>query len=159
MLVRSSVAWFGALGALWWWCAVDAGCVDHALAASGPVAVVRAVDGDTVALRVVPPLPAPLGEVHLRIRGVDCPELFKPGCAGERAAAGEALRFTQEWLPRAAVLRLCGWDKYGGRVLGDLGAVGGGWLSERLLASAHARVYDGRGPRASWCTCPAAPPA
>ena len=141
-------------------CAALAGaapCVDHPLAAGGRVArVVRAVDGDTVVVALDPPLPAPLGDLHVRIAGVDCPETHAPRCAAERAAGAAATRFTEAWIARATAVRLCGWDKYGGRADGDVAAGDAGWLGAALLAAGHARPFDGRGARAGWCAEPAA---
>lgn len=116
------------------------------------IGVGRAVDGDTVALWLSPALPAPLGELHLRVQGVDCPETHQPHCEDERLAGLAATRFTTAWLLRAVVVRLCAWDKYGGRVLGDLGDDGDNWLGQALLAAGHAHTYSGRGVRTPWCT-------
>jgi endonuclease YncB( thermonuclease family) len=134
-------------------------CVDHFLLGQPPpnstsISVGRAVDGDTVALWLSPALPSPLGELHLRVQGVDCPETHQPHCEDERLAGLAATRFTTAWLLRAVVVRLCAWDKYGGRVLGDLGDNDGNWLGQALLATGHAHTYSGRGLRTPWCTPP-----
>ena len=96
---------------LWLWLlhAVVAGtttaCVDSAYP------VVRTIDGDTVVIDVGV-LPPPLGtELHLRLLGVDAPELHRPLCDTERVAAVEATLFVRHLLSQtmceAMQVRLC----------------------------------------------------
>lgn len=117
---------------------------------AGPVraVVMRAVDGDTLAVRARIWLDQWV-ETRVRLRGVDAPELHGK-CAGERAAAARA----REWLGQAAggevVLSDIGRDKYAGRVLASVSDEAGRDLSAGLLAAGLARGYDG-GKRAGWC--------
>ena len=53
----------------------------------------------------------------------------------------------------AATVVLHRWDKYGGRVLGDLMHPKGGNLSVELLRLGAAQPYDGRR-RPDWCSPP-----
>lgn len=129
----------------------------------GDPCVPKVIDGDTVEVRLTHPLPAPLGPVlRLRIRGVDCPELHTPACDAELQAALRAQAFTTEWVLRESVhnglfVSLCGWDKYGGRVLGDLqqgdgdGTTTTTTLAAALIDAGHAVAYTGSGPRRKWC--------
>ena len=126
--------------------------------------VADVIDGDTVRIHA-PFLPYPLNTtLSLRIRGVDCPESgHRARCSLEALRATAATVFTTEQIlfvkPRDIGVELCDWDKYGGRVLGDLL-----WvsriddqdhecrLSSLLLAAHHAVVYYGRNPKHDWCT-------
>lgn len=121
-------------------------------------AVERAVDGDTVALPAAW-LPAGLGSsIHIRLQGIDCPESHRPNCESERAAGLAAKLFTATALQRSAVhdVWLCGWDKYGGRVLGDVTIRDATDhfenLTTLLLRNGHAVEYAGSGPRRDWCS-------
>ena len=114
--------------------------------------VTRVLDGDTIEFDA-PFLPVELKQVlKLRIIEVDTPE--KGSLAKCQAEADKALRatnFTKRMVGAATrqEVILVGWDKYGGRVLGDL-ILDGKSLKRMLLESGHARPYDG-GKKASWC--------
>lgn len=115
--------------------------------------VIRVLDGDTVEIDA-PFLPIELKQVlKLRIIEVDTPEkgsLAK--CQKEAELALAATRFAQRVVASATrhQVKLVGWDKYGGRVLGDL-YLDGKSLKDMLLKTGHARPYDG-GKKASWCS-------
>ena len=74
--------------------------------------VVRTIDGDTIVIDVGM-LPPPLGtELHLRLLGVDAPELHRALCDQERAAAVEATVFVRQVLSQSTCddamrVRLC----------------------------------------------------
>ena len=114
--------------------------------------VTRVLDGDTIEFDA-PFLPVELKQVlKLRIIEVDTPE--KGSLAKCQAEADKALRatnFTKRMVGAATrhEVILVGWDKYGGRVLGDL-ILDGKSLKRMLLESGHARPYD-CGKKASWC--------
>jgi endonuclease YncB( thermonuclease family) len=113
----------------------------------------RVVDGDTVVIPA-PYLPPPLEpELAVRIYGVDTPEKgFRAKCAIERRRGEAATRFTEGWLAaaKAPQLVLFGWDKYGGRVLGDFWLPNQTSLRASLLARGLAREYFGE-TKPSWC--------
>ena len=114
--------------------------------------ILRTVDGDTVKIEA-PFLPAPLKpELSIRVLGVDTPEkgsLAK--CQSEKDKAKDASAFTKDFVTKGKikVIELKGWDKYGGRVLGDI-IVDGTRLSDALINGGYARAYDG-GKKSSWC--------
>jgi len=114
--------------------------------------VTRVLDGDTIEFDA-PFLPVELKQVlKLRIIEVDTPE--KGSLAKCQAEADKALRatdFTKRMVGTATrhEVVLVGWDKYGGRVLGDL-LLDGKSLKRMLIETGHARPYDG-GKKASWC--------
>jgi micrococcal nuclease len=114
--------------------------------------VVRVLDGDTVEFDA-PFLPKELKQVlKLRIEGVDTPEKGRfAKCDRERVLAERATRFTQQRVASAKKhqIIIVGWDKYGGRVIGDL-MLDGHSLKKLLLDSKNATPYDG-GKKASWC--------
>jgi endonuclease YncB( thermonuclease family) len=114
--------------------------------------VIRVLDGDTVEFDA-PFLPKELKQVlKLRIEGVDTPEKGRLAkCDRERDLAERATRFTQQRVAGAKKHQvvIVGWDKYGGRVIGDL-LIDGQSLKKMLLDSKNAMPYDG-GKKASWC--------
>jgi micrococcal nuclease len=114
--------------------------------------VIRVLDGDTIEIDA-PFLPVELRQVlKLRILDVDTPEkgsLAK--CDRERKLSEAATNFTRRVVFSATKHQVIfvKWDKYGGRVLGDV-LLDGQSLKKMLLDSKHARLYDGKR-KASWC--------
>ena len=116
------------------------------------ITITRVVDGDTVAFQA-PFLPAPLKqELSIRVFGVDTPEKgFRAQCPSEAARGAAATEFTKK-LVAAATQRqmvLMDWDKYGGRVLGDV-ILNGQSLRNLLIQNGFAREYYGEA-KTSWC--------
>lgn len=116
------------------------------------VVLTRIIDGDTVAFRA-DWLPDPLKkELSIRVYGVDTPEKgFRGKCDKEKAAGEAATAFTKAQI-KASTKRqvyLIGWDKYGGRVLGDI-FLDGKSLRQMLIANGYAREYYGEA-KTSWC--------
>jgi endonuclease YncB( thermonuclease family) len=114
--------------------------------------ILRVTDGDTVVI-AAPFLPAPLKpELAVRIYGVDTPEKgFRGQCDSEKAR-GEAASVFTKGLINANQQRqviLYGWDKFGGRVLGDI-ILNGQSLRSQLIANGFAREYYGDA-KQSWC--------
>ena len=114
--------------------------------------IIRVTDGDTVVI-AAPFLPAPLKpELAVRVYGVDTPEKgFRGQCDSEKAR-GEAASVFTKGLINASQQRqviLYGWDKFGGRVLGDL-ILNGKSLRAQLIANGFAREYYGDA-KQSWC--------
>ena len=86
---------------------------------------------------------------------MDAPERGgRAACEAERAAGEAAAAFVEAALApaRTVATRDPAWDKWGGRVVADL-VVDGRSLARALVASGHARAYDG-GRRGSWCPAP-----
>lgn len=114
--------------------------------------VVNVVDGDTVKVEV-DFLPPPLGKTLLvRLEGVDTPEKGRLAQCQEEAQKSEmAKKFTEKKINSASTINVTfkKWDKYGGRVIGDI-LIDGKSLSAMLISSNHARPYDG-GKKSSWC--------
>jgi micrococcal nuclease len=114
--------------------------------------ITRVIDGDTVEFQA-PFLPAPLKPVlSIRVLGVDTPEKGFRALCPEEAALGEAAsKFTKKLVAdsKKQQVSLVKWDKYGGRVLGDV-LLDGKSLSEELVKKGYARPYFGD-KKASWC--------
>ncbi len=114
--------------------------------------IIRVVDGDTVVVPA-PYLPAPLKpQLYLRIYGVDTPEkgsLAK--CEAEKSKGYAASKFTTLAVNNAKYHQITfrWWDKYGGRVLGDI-ILDGKSLRDLLISNGHAREYYGS-KKTSWC--------
>jgi endonuclease YncB( thermonuclease family) len=114
--------------------------------------ILRVSDGDTIVI-AAPFLPAPLKpELAVRIYGVDTPEKgFRGQCDSEKQRGEAASVFTKN-LVQASQQRqviLYGWDKFGGRVLGDI-ILNGQSLRAQLIANGFAREYYGEA-KQSWC--------
>ena len=116
------------------------------------ITITRVVDGDTVAFHA-PFLPAPLKqELSIRVFGVDTPEKgHRAQCPGEAARGAAATEFTKKLIANAQQKQmvLMDWDKYGGRVLGDV-ILNGQSLRAMLIQNGFAREYYGEA-KQSWC--------
>lgn len=114
--------------------------------------ITRIIDGDTVAFSA-PWLPDPLKkELSIRVYGVDTPEKgFRAKCPKEDERGKAASKFTQQVLSNAKEYKIVlrDWDKYGGRVLGDI-IVDGKSLRDLLISNGYAREYYGEA-KQSWC--------
>jgi endonuclease YncB( thermonuclease family) len=112
----------------------------------------RLVDGDTVAFRA-DFLPAPLKpELLLRVYGVDTPEKgHRAKCPSEAERGAAASEFTKNAIKNTTKhqIVLYKWDKFGGRVLGDI-LLDGQSLRAALIANGFAREYYGDA-KQSWC--------
>lgn len=116
-------------------------------------AITRVIDGDTVefaALFLPPPLKPRLS---VRIFGVDTPEkghiaqCESEAKRGEAASAFTKKTITESKTARIAIIR---WDKFGGRVLGDVILDNNVSLRTLLIQNGFAREYYG-GAKVSWC--------
>jgi endonuclease YncB( thermonuclease family) len=114
--------------------------------------IVRVNDGDTVVISA-PFLPAPLKpELAVRIFGVDTPEKgHRAQCPSEDARGQAATEFTKKAVAGSSKRQvvLYGWDKFGGRVLGDI-VLDGKSLRTGLIQNGFAREYFGEA-KQSWC--------
>ncbi len=118
--------------------------------------ILRVSDGDTVVI-AAPFLPKPLKpELAVRVFGVDTPEKgHRAQCPSEAQRGEAATAFTKNAIATAAAnggkfqATLYGWDKFGGRVLGDI-LVNGQSLRAALIANGFAREYYGDA-KQSWC--------
>ena len=107
--------------------------------------VSRVLDGDTVEV-VVDFLPKELGNrLLVRIWGVDTPEKgWQAKTDKEREMGVSATEFTKQLVKDAKIIKIniISWDKFGGRVLGDL-VIDGKSLRSLLLSNGYAREYYG----------------
>ena len=114
--------------------------------------IVRVNDGDTVVI-AAPFLPAPLKpELAVRVFGVDTPEKgHRAQCPSENARGLAATEFTKNAVKNTKKhqVTLYGWDKFGGRVLGDM-ILDGVSLRQELIRNGFAREYYGDA-KQSWC--------
>lgn len=114
--------------------------------------ILRVNDGDTVVI-AAPFLPKPLKpELAVRIYGVDTPEKgFRAKCPQEDQRGQAASAFTKNAVNNAQQRQvvLYDWDKFGGRVLGDI-VLNGQSLRAMLIANGFAREYFGEA-KGSWC--------
>lgn len=121
--------------------------------ASG-VKVLRVIDGDTIEVEA-DYLPSQLGKkLSVRILGVDTPEKgSRAKCSNENLLSLKAKLFTEQEVRKARVIRLeiKKWDKYGGRVLGDI-ILDEKRLSELLIKHGHGIRYYGERKIKDWCS-------
>lgn len=114
--------------------------------------VLRVSDGDTIVISA-PFLPAPLKpELAVRIFGVDTPEKgHRAQCPQEDQRAQLASKYTTQLISQGGKIQvtLYGWDKFGGRVLGDI-IVNGQSVRAGLIQNGLAREYYGEA-KQSWC--------
>lgn len=115
--------------------------------------IVRVTDGDTVVFQANF-LPLPLKpELSLRVYGVDTPErgaLAK--CNDEKQLGQNASSYTKQVIKSAKTIKIMiiEWDKFGGRVLGDV-FVDGKSLRELLIENNYAKPYFGA-KKPNWCS-------
>ena len=116
------------------------------------IVLTRVIDGDTVAFQANW-LPDPLKkELSIRVFGVDTPEKsFRAKCPSEAQRGEAATAFTKHLINQSQKRQmiLMDWDKYGGRVLGDV-ILDGVSLRQQLIANGYAREYYGEA-KTSWC--------
>ena len=114
--------------------------------------VLKVSDGDTVVI-AAPFLPAPLKpQLAVRIYGVDTPEKgHRAQCPQEAQRAELASNYTKQLIAQGGKIQvtLYAWDKFGGRVLGDI-IVNGQSVRAGLIANGLAREYYGDA-KQSWC--------
>lgn len=114
--------------------------------------ITRVIDGDTVAF-AAPFLPDPLKEeLSIRVFGVDTPEKgHRAMCPKEAEMGAAASAFTKDLVATSKTqqIAIMDWDKYGGRVLGDI-ILDGKSLRALLIEKGYAREYYGEA-KQSWC--------
>ena len=114
--------------------------------------VTRVLDGDTVGFEAKF-LPDPLKkELLIRVYGVDTPEKgFRAKCESENTKGLAATEFTKKSVASAKKIEvaIANWDKFGGRVLGDV-ILDGQSLRSLLIKNGYAREYYGEA-KQSWC--------
>ena len=114
--------------------------------------ILKVSDGDTVVI-AAPFLPAPLKpQLAVRIFGVDTPEKgHRAQCPSEAQRGEMASQYTKQLVQngRRFQVTLYDWDKFGGRVLGDI-IIDGQSVRQGLIANGLAREYYGEA-KQSWC--------
>lgn len=119
---------------------------------STPYEITRVIDGDTVEI-AVDFLPSPLPpKLSIRVMGIDTPEKApRAQCDAEAALAKKASAFTKNAVANATEIdiKILKWDKYGGRVLGEV-YLDHQSLAESLVSAGLARHYKGDA-KQSWC--------
>lgn len=115
--------------------------------------VTRVIDGDTVefAATFLPPPLKP--KLAVRVFGVDTPEKgFRAQCESEAKRGEAATAFTKKVITESKTARIAiiDWDKFGGRVLGDIILDNNVSLRALLIQNGFAREYYGEA-KQSWC--------
>jgi micrococcal nuclease len=116
-----------------------------------PAEVVKIIDGDTIAVKARIWLGQDV-ETHVRILGIDAPELREPQCDKELKLAEAARdRLAAVVAGGRVTLKDIRSDKYGGRVLAEVDTLSGENVADLMLRSGLVRAYGG-GERQPWCT-------
>lgn len=114
--------------------------------------VTHVIDGDTVAIEAKW-IPLPMKpQIAVRVYGVDTPEKsYRAKCEKEAELGEKATEFTKGLIAKAKAIEVTfySWDKYGGRVLGDL-LLDKKSLRASLINNGFAREYYGDA-KQSWC--------
>ena len=112
--------------------------------------LVRVIDGDTIvmSIHIYPEITV---TTHLRILGIDTPELHRARCSAERVKGYQARDRAAKWLLEALALSVVDIRRGKYRMVGDIRNEEGESLAEMLLKAGLAHPYEGRMPRAGWC--------
>ena len=114
--------------------------------------IIKVDDGDTVTI-AANFLPKPLKpELKVRIYGVDTPEKgSRAKCEKENIRGQAASQYTIQLVKSTTKHQVIiyDWDKFGGRVLGDI-ILDGRSLRNQLILNNYARPYYGEA-KQSWC--------
>lgn len=117
-----------------------------------PYRIIRVLDGDTVEIQASWLPPELKQSLLLRIEGIDTPEKgHRAKCVQEAIDSLKAKYFVEQTFKTAKnkEIVLKKWDKYGGRVLGDI-ILDGVPLSKKMIDNGFARPYNG-GKKEGWC--------
>ena len=117
-----------------------------------PFPITKVVDGDTVEFEAKFLPPELKQKLKVRIYGVDTPEKApRAQCDREAAWGKAATEFTKKVVSASQqrYVVIYDWDKYGGRVLGDV-ILDGQSLRALLIQNGYAREYYGEA-KQSWC--------
>jgi len=112
---------------------------------------VAVTDGDTIRSSIQ--VACPLCNVYIRIRGIDTPESnHMAQCPLEKERGLAAKKYLQNRFEGKTefMARNIAWDKYGGRILGDV-EVDGKNVAAEMISAGHAKSYNGRGRKPDWC--------
>nr|QBK92228.1 MAG: thermonuclease/nuclease [Pithovirus LCPAC304] len=105
--------------------------------------IVRVIDGYTVEVLFLHGGKVPT-KIKIRVQGVNIPKLRSKRKI-ERKAARHVKEEVEKELSKQKVVEVVfyRWDKYGGRVLGDI-QMNDGYLSDYLLVNCYGQFYEGR---------------
>ena len=115
------------------------------------MSVIKVYDGDTF-VSELHGVPEPLNKVSVRIRGIDTPEL-RGKCSSEVEAAIKSKRQLIAILDSndTVIVKNVKWDKYGGRIDGDVFLKNGVDVRAEMIKRKAARPYSGE-KRVGWCS-------
>ena len=116
------------------------------------VKYVSVYDGDTIVIDAGVFSSKRLNRMKIRIPGIDTPEM-KGKCEFEKEHALAAKTRLQELLADEDQIVVVNpvWDKYGGRIEGQVVTKDGTNVAKALIKEGFAVPYDGKGARRDWC--------
>lgn len=110
------------------------------------------IDGDSLYV-FVPVWQGIIIKAHVRLSGIDTPEIRGAKCPEEKELGLKAKAKLKEWLPENSPIQLHvtkARDKYG-RVVVEIHMQNGANIAEMLVQHGLARAYDGKSKRQGWC--------
>lgn len=111
-----------------------------------PARISRVIDGDTVEVIFLHGKKVPM-KIGMRIVNVDTPEISKAKTELEKEAGLFVKQKVEELLfvnNDSIEISFKKWDKYGGRIVGDIQYRKGSYLSDYLILRRYAQIYDGK---------------
>lgn len=114
--------------------------------------IVEVYDGDTIKSHMNR-LPEPLDKISIRLNGIDTPEMgWRAACTKEDTLAQKAKQFVVDLIGDSSTMKVENfkWDKYGGRILGDV-RINGKNVAEELINAGLAIPYNGGAKTHDWC--------
>lgn len=112
--------------------------------------IVEVYDGDTIVSKLEV-LPEPLNKVSIRIYGLDTPEI-RTKCISEKVMGIKAREHLKLLLKNESyvIVKKPEWDKYGGRILGEVYTSKDVDISKEMISAGLAIAYTG-GTKQPWC--------
>jgi micrococcal nuclease len=115
--------------------------------------ILKVIDGDTVEIEATY-LPDPLKKhLSLRLHGIDTPEKgFRAKCDKENIMSLNAKLFLEQEISngKKIQIKIVSWDKYGGRVLGDI-IIDNQSVVNKMIKGGYGVPYFGKGDKKDWC--------
>ena len=111
-----------------------------------PARILRVIDGDSIEILFLHGKKIPM-KIQMRIANVDTPEIRRAKTNLEREAGMfvkekvEDLLYANDDRIQASFIK---WDKYGGRIVGNIRYGKGSYLSSYLIREGYAQIYNGK---------------
>lgn len=112
------------------------------------VYVYKVIDGDTI--KVLYNYGNKVHKIDIRVNGVDTPESRRASDMEKKACKIVGKVVSDKIFEQLISVKFLNWDKYGGRMVGDVYLPSGETLCEFLIANKLGHPYDGKVKKSSW---------